>query len=269
MLDLLTLGLTPEQHAQRSRWVGGSDALAIVSGGDAWLQLWLQKTGRAAPADLSDVLAVVMGQYTEPLNIAWFQRQTGRQVSGCREQRVHSRLPFIGVTLDGLTTTEDGFDATLQAKHVSQSNEAMELRYTAQCTHEALVLGYDHYVMSVFVGSSKWELYEREVDPFFAAEYLALCEEFWDYVVTDREPPAPPPLPVPPPRRLRTVDMTASNIWAEYAGVWRSLKPSHQRFEAAAKELKRLIEPDVGLATGHGVQVKRGRNDALYISECK
>jgi hypothetical protein len=37
--------------------------------------------------------------------------------------------------------------------------------------------------------------------------------------------------------------------------------------ERAAKELKAMVEDDVGLAAGHGAQIKRGRNGSLYITE--
>jgi hypothetical protein len=44
-------------------------------------------------------------------------------------------------------------------------------------------------------------LYEREFDPFLAAEYLEKCAEFSQFVETDSEPPAArgstslPPIP--------------------------------------------------------------------------
>jgi hypothetical protein len=179
----------------------------------------------------------------------------------------HSSITYLGCTLDGRTITPSGHPASFQAKHLAASGEAMEIRYTAQCHHEALVLGCDHYVLSVFVGTSKWELYEREVDPFFAAEYLEKCAEFWRFVENDVEPPAAPPLAVPAPRRLRSVDMLANNAWAIEAERWLQTRPIAKDHERAAKELKAMVEDDVGLAAGHGVQIKRGRNGSLYITE--
>lgn len=60
-------------HEQRRKGIGGSDAMKIMSGD--WLTLWEEKTGRAAAQDLSDVLPVVMGAWTEPLNRYWFEKK--------------------------------------------------------------------------------------------------------------------------------------------------------------------------------------------------
>jgi predicted phage-related endonuclease len=267
MLDLATMGLSPEQKERRRNFIGGSDAHHIISGD--WQELWEIKTGRREYQDLSDILAVMMGVYTEPFNLAWYARRTGRSLTRCGEQVVHPQLPFLGVTLDGMSETEDGHPATVQAKHVGNADEAMELRYTAQNHHEAACMGVEHYIMSVFVGNNKWVLIEREVDPFFTEEYLSKCQEFWQYVELDVPPPAAAPLPVPPPRKLRTVDFDGNNQFASMAVDWIRFKGPAKAYEEAAKGLKSMVEIDVGLAIGHGIQIKRGRNDALYITEVK
>lgn len=264
MLDLSTLGLTPLQQAIRSKYIGGSDALAIVTGD--WPKLWAVKTGRAEPDDLSNNLAVIMGQFTEPLNIAWFKKQTGRAVTRCGEQVIHRTIPYLGCTLDGFVAD---LPAPLQCKHVARLDDATELRYTAQLTHEAVATDCDRYVMSVFIGNNKWEMLEGEVDPFFREEYLEQCRQFWLYIEQDVEPPAAQPLPVPPPRQLMTVDMESSNEWCEWAYQWLGNRPAAQLCDRAAKHLKAMVEPDVGIATGAGVTVKRGRDDRLYLSEQK
>ena len=265
MLDLRTLGFDDEHRQRRRSFIGGSDALKIISGD--WRELWAIKTGRAEGEYLGDILPVMLGLFTEPFNLAWYEKQTGRAVTRRGEHVVHPTIPFMAVTLDGVSPTALGFPATVQAKHTGRDDEAMEIRYTAQCHHEAACLGYDHYMLSVLVGNSKWVLHERETDPFFTEEYIAKCREFWRYVEADEEPPAAEPLAVPPPRQLRTVDMEGNNEFASFALDWLRMKGPAKAFDEAAKALKKLIEPDVGLATGYGIQIKRGRNDALYITE--
>src|SRR5438067_1940527 len=46
--------MTPERAAERRSRIGGSDVAKIVDG--RWHELWLEKTGRAEPEDLSWVL---------------------------------------------------------------------------------------------------------------------------------------------------------------------------------------------------------------------
>ena len=62
--------------------------------------------------------------------------------------------------------------------------------------------------------------------------------------------------------------MTLSNGWATTEALrWRQTSPIAKDHERAAKELKAMVEDDVALATGHGVQIKRGRDGSLYITE--
>ena len=56
----------------RTLGIGGSDAKRIIEGD--WHTLWLEKTKRVEPVDLSDVLPVQMGITTEKLNIDWLEK---------------------------------------------------------------------------------------------------------------------------------------------------------------------------------------------------
>lgn len=61
------LGLLPQERAVRSRWIGGSDANILLSGyREKILKLWRIKRGEAPEEDLSPVLAVMLGCWTEP-----------------------------------------------------------------------------------------------------------------------------------------------------------------------------------------------------------
>jgi len=129
--------VTPEQHAERRTRIGGSDAAAIVNGD--WLGLWLEKTGRAEPEDLSWVLPVQIGLATEELNLRFFEHATGHQVFGRGEVYRHPDHQYIGTTIDGLVLIE-GAPAIIQAKHVNAfaKIEEVERRYFAQVQHEML-----------------------------------------------------------------------------------------------------------------------------------
>ncbi len=192
---------------ERLTFIGGSDAGAIVAGGDELVQLWRIKTGREERADLSDILPVQLGIYTERFNLDWYERTTGRDVTRRGEFVRHPTIPYLAANLDGVTTTSGGQLAYIDAKHVGRAGDQLTLRYTAQGTHCAIVLGYDWWCLSTLIGNSRWELTEQEVDPFFAAEYLEKSAEFWRYVERDEEPPPAPALPVPPPRKLRIVQL--------------------------------------------------------------
>lgn len=269
MAPRLKLGLSPEQLAERRKGIGGSDAPKIMAG--EWLPLWLDKTGEAEPEDLSGNLAVCMGSFTEPLNLHWWERQTGRRVTNEGEVRISSAYPFMRCTLDGLT--DDG-RTVFQAKHVSAYSKMEEVypRYHWQLVHEATVVGATRAVLSVFFGSNAWDFVEIEVDEFDAARLVERERAFWRHVETGEAPGRPEAVAAPPmPTSFRTVDFEAlkHNEWAHHAGAWLANRGAASLFRAAEKDLKALVEPDVEHAFGFGISIKRSRAGSLTIKEAK
>lgn len=264
----MKLGLTPAQLAERRKGIGGSDARYIVEG--EWHSLWMDKTGRAEPVDLSRVLVVQMGHATEEFNAYWYKLLTGKVLVERGAPRQHSEYPFMRCTLDGIVANKPAM--VWQAKHVNAFSKIEEVvaRYTPQVTHEMIVCGLNLAVLSVFIGTDKFEAVEIELDEFFAATYVDRCREFWGYVERDEPPPQGAPLAVPAPvEKFRTISMQSNNAWGDAAARWIANKDPAKLFEASVKDIKALIEPDVGEAEGHGITVKRSKAGALTIKESK
>ena len=59
------------------------------------------------------------------------------------------------------------------------------------------------------------------------------------------------------------VDMTASNAWAEFAGIFAATRSAHLEHEQAKTELKGLMPEDAKEATGHGIRAKRSKSGAV------
>src|SRR5574337_929956 len=93
----MKLGLTAEQKAARRLGIGASDAAAIMSGD--WLPLWLEKTGKQEPKDLSGEFAPMLGHVTELFNLYWYEKVTGRELSWIGQGAVCDRLDFLRCTL--------------------------------------------------------------------------------------------------------------------------------------------------------------------------
>ena len=62
---------------------------------------------------------------------------------------------------------------------------------------------------------------------------------------------------------VRVVDMSESNSWAEFAGLFRSTRPAFLDHERAKAELKALMPEDAKEATGHGIRAKRSKSGAI------
>ena len=57
--------------------------------------------------------------------------------------------------------------------------------------------------------------------------------------------------------------MSASNSWAEFAGLFRHTRQAFLEHERAKSELKALMPEDVREAIGHGVRGKRSKSGAV------
>lgn len=267
-----TLGLDADAIATRKDYIGGSDANTIMSGNeDRILSVWRQKRGEAEPDDLSDVLAVQMGSFTEPLNVAWYEKQTGNAVADRGEVYVHPCYSFMRATLDGVV--HDPLDPNarmvFEAKHCNEREapETLFDRYLPQLTHNTLCTGASGAVLSVFQGNAKWWALEYDLDGDYAARLIEAEQAFWRCVRTG-EPPAPIPddTPKPKPRGVREYDMTGNNEWASLAGEYIETLVAAQRHESAKRDIKKLVPDDASKCAGHGIAINRDKRGALRFT---
>jgi predicted phage-related endonuclease len=272
---LSSLGLSAEQRALRRDSIGGSDANVVMSGDEKkLLRLWKEKRGEAEPEDLSDVLAVQMGSFTEPFNVAWFEKNTGRQVirpSGLAGDGIYSGPePFMRCTVDGIVAEAGDLpEALFEAKHCGTRNTDAEIfaRYVPQLTHNALCVGTRTAFLSCFKGNGDWVMFEYDLDDAYAARLIAAEEAFWQCVQTGEPPCAVPSEPTPKPVGVVEYDMTGSNAWASFSGEYLETKLAADRHEEARKEPKALVPADASKCFGHGIIVKRDKRGALRFAE--
>lgn len=257
----------PEWHAERRKGIGGSDASKIMSGD--WHALWLDKTGRAEPEDLSKVLPVAMGSFTEALNLYWFEMITGVKVTteNC-EGLVSATYPHMRANLDGRAQPN-----ILEAKHINAFAKAEEARerYYPQLQHNLVVTGAPACYLSIFLGTLNYEYFLVEADEKYQAELIERERAFWQHVTDDkapeqREAAVAKPIPLDD---MREVDMTASNAWANFATVYCENMTGAALFKSAGSELKALVEEDVKRASGHSVEINRAKNGSLRIKKMK
>lgn len=267
---LSEIGLTADQRGARTKGIGGSDANTILSGDEARiLHLWQEKRGEIEPDDLSRVLAVQMGCWTEAFNRQWFTRETGLEVVNAGASVACVKEPWRLCTLDGQLPAKD--NAVWEAKHTGAFSKPEEIlaRYAPQLQHNMAVCGVDLAVLSVIYGNAKWEVYEVAADWLYQEELLEAERRFWGAVQSGECPVAVAAPPPPKPIATREVDMSGSNSWAAHAADWLTNRTAAKIHADATKELKALVEDDVSRAYGHGLQIKRSKAGSLTISEEK
>lgn len=260
----------PEKwHAFRLTGIGGSDANTILSGeAERVHHLWKVKTKKVEPDDLSRVLPVQMGTFTEPFNIGWFEQECRKDVTRNGDQIRSDEYSWMICTLDGVVY-DNGVPAVFEAKHVSAyyKDEDVLKKYQPQLQHNMVVTGYNRAYLSVFYGNHRWSLICVDADPIYQALLIETEREFWECVQRDTPPPvAHIEAPV---EAVRKVDMTGHNEWASHAYTWVANRGYAKSFNDAASELKKLVEPDVVEAFGAGIIASRSKNGAITIRESK
>ena len=93
---------------------------------------------------------------------------------------------------------------------------------------------------------------------------LTAEKKFWRCVESG-EPPRLFGVEPPRPRieAIRSVDMSSSNAWAEFAAAFRQTRPAFLEHETAKAELKALLPEDAKEAIGHGIRAKRSKSGAV------
>lgn len=254
-------------HADRALGIGGSDANKIAKGVREELEtLRLEKLGRQAPDDLSRVLAVQMGSWTEPLNRLWLSYATGLAIVP-GETKLHPEHVFMRANLDGYAN--DG--GIVECKHCNAFTKIDDAltRYYPQLQHNMAVAVAPHCYLSVFIGTDKHEVRKVERDEDYITNLIESEQEFWNHVVMDIPIDAAKTLDTPelvPP--TRDVDMSKNNTWSVRAADWLMLKDQAAEFTKAGKDLKELMEQDMRRGYGAGIEIIRdGRG--LTIKELK
>ena len=249
----------------RRYFIGGSDARIIMGNDEAALvRLWLEKRGEAEPEDLSGNLIVQLGVVTEDLNRRWYEANTKQVITDIQRRIRHPALQWMAATLDGRVESSG---AVYEAKFMlpwSFSEEAAIEKYTPQLQHNMWVVHARSAVLSVITGGGKWVEITTQADPLYQHLIVTAERKFWRCVESGEPPRLFGAEPLRPRiEAIRIVDMSSSNAWAEFAGVFARTRTAHLEHEEAKAELKRLMPEDAKEAIGHGVRAKRSKSGAV------
>src|SRR3954470_10632162 len=249
----------------RRTFIGGSDARVIMGEDEAaLLRLWREKRGEEEPEDLSDNLPVQLGTVTEELNRLWYERNSGNAITQVQRQVRHPVNRWMGATLDGMVEANR---AVFEAKFMlpwSFSEVAAAEKHMAQLQHNMWVVNAREAVLSIITGGGKGVEITIPADSLYQHLLITAEKKFWRCVETG-EPPRVFLVDPPKPRieAVRVVDMSTSNSWAEFAGLFRSTRPAFLDHERAKAELKALVPEDAKEAMGHGLRAKRSKSGAI------
>jgi hypothetical protein len=205
-----------------------------------------------------------LGRVTEDLNRIWFERNAGTTVRDVQKHVRHPVNKWMVATLDGMV---EATGAVFEAKFMlpwSFSEEAAAEKHMAQLQHNMWVTNARSAVLSIITGGGKWVEMTVPADALYQHFLVTAERRFWRCVQTGD---TPRPYGIEPPRSriegVRIVDMSESNSWAEFAGVFCCTRSAFLDHERAKSELKALMPEDAKEASGHGVRAKRSKSGAV------
>jgi putative phage-type endonuclease len=191
--------MTVAEMADEKKWlearregIGGSDA-SIIVGLNRWkspFQLWLEKTGKAEPEDLSDNEYVYWGKVLEEAVANRFCELTGKKVQrrGLLQMDDH---PYILASVDRMVIGEN---AGLECKTCNGfaakewEDDEVPSAYYVQCQHYMMVTGCERWYIAVLIGGNRfvWKEIPRNDDEI--ALLLQAEIDFWHKVETGTMP---------------------------------------------------------------------------------
>lgn len=264
------------QHPiDRRGFIGGSDAKRIIEG--QWISLYEEKVGIAQPEDLSDVFRVQLGVWTEPFHLGWLRGKLLMQISKAQQVMQHPELPWLRGQIDGWWDEHDTF---IDLKHTNEraTVRSMSEMYQPQVAHYCLATGRTHGYLSFIAGNNDPVICKVQPSQGYIEQLLKLEQSFWWHVENEVTPAdlgedtcetaaelaaEAKKLKV---NGLRFVDMQGNNEWASHAASYFANMDAAEAFEAAKDGLKKLVEPDVAEASGHGITFKRDKRGALRLT---
>ena len=258
-----TTQLSREEWLQiRSTGIGSSDAAAAIglSSYKCSLSLWLEKTGRQLPEDLSEKEAVVWGTVMEPVLAKMYAERTGRKVRRVNAVLQHPEHPFMLANLDREVITESG-TGILEIKtagfySAQLWDDGVPVAYQCQVLHQLAVTGHAWADVAVLIAGQEFRIYRIERDDDKIADLIQREAQFWSWVANDQQPDPDGSydaqqalLSLFPTDNGQTLDFSESGPFNDLFAELLLLRHRKEEIEEQESTLKHRIQAALGSAT--------------------
>lgn len=184
-------------HLRRRCGIGGSDVGAIlgVNPYKTPHEVWLEKTGRKLPDDLSNNDAVLAGTLLEDSVAEFYSIRSGNRVRRCNKNRVHPTMPWLSGNVDRIVEGESRILECKTAGHFAKGwgesgTDEVPESYLLQVTLYMAIWGYTSADLAVLTGGQKFQIYKLTLDNELFDAVAEQLHDFWfNHVIADIPPP--------------------------------------------------------------------------------
>lgn len=247
----------------RGLGIGSSDAAAAVglSPYKSPLSLWLEKTHRRSPDDLSEKEAVIWGTVLEPVLATVYAKRTGLKVRKVNAVLQDPDYPFMLANLDREILGHPDGAGVLEIKTASyfsapQWEDGIPVAYQCQVLHQLSVTGHAWADVAVLIGGQDFRIYRVQRDDDKIADLVRLLGIFWQHITDDTQP-------VPdgsedagralqwlfPKDDGQTLDLSESGEFNQLFSTLLSLRQSKEAVEAQEASVRQQLQNALGNAS--------------------
>lgn len=190
------MSLTPEQLAARRHGLGGSE-VATILGLNPYktdYELWLEKTGRREPEDISMKFAIRRGNDMEDLVAKWFCEDTGMTAHRVNKTLTNPDFPYLVGHIDRrIVGVKEGLECKtsnwrMAAKFGEEGSDEVPANYLIQCMHYMIVTGWRVWHLAAELGGD-FKIYRIEYDAALANHLAKTADEWWQkHIIADEAP---------------------------------------------------------------------------------
>jgi len=274
--------LTPEQIARRRHGLGGSEVATILGLNPykSAYELWLEKTGRVEPEDISQKFAIRRGNDMEALVAKWFSEDTGMTVHRVNKTLTNPDHPYLVGHIDRrIVGAKEGLECKtanwrMAAKFGEQGTDDVPANYLIQCVHYMIVTGWRVWHLAAELGGD-FRIYRIEYDSVLANHVAQSAHDWWQHHIIEEiepEPQSARDLDLAFPTADAGVQVEASSeiaaVHSELRVVQRDTKALKDR-ESALKEQIKSAMRDASTLTHEGRKIATWNNQSRKSFDSK
>jgi putative phage-type endonuclease len=249
-----TMFLEESHNKDRTKFIGGSDIASIMgtSPYKTAYTLWLEKTGKKPPVDISGEFHVQRGVINEPVALAKLEEQLG--------EKFESNKRFVenykSCEVDGYSNTTIVEIKCMGAKaHEAVKDGIVPKGYIDQCQWNMLLSKTNRCIFASYrPEDDSLHLYSIDRDEKRQIKIFFKVDEFWHgNVLADVEPPL---------TDADYKDMSSDEEFKQLAKAFKDVsarkKEAEETLSAIKKDLDKLLKSkDITKGMGHGLRLNK------------
>lgn len=250
----------------RRQGIGSSDAAAAVGLNpyQSQLELWMHKVGKGdllPTVDSNDETSpMYWGTLLEPIVAAHYTKRTGNRVRRVNAILGHPQIPWMLANVDrevvGASDVQILECKTAGIYGAKLWKEGVPEYIQLQVMHQLAVTGKQAADVAVLICGQELQVHRIERDETIIAELIALEEQFWEWVRTEREPLADASKSAATALRClypqdsgEEIDLSEDEVAAAAFAQLQQLRPHINNCEVTEALLKHRIQQRMGTAS--------------------